>query len=444
MRYLRLGGLLGLAILFGCAGAPTPDVRINQSFRGTPANDEPAVACSAQNRNACVAGFHERFELPPVLPTHVITANTTDGGVTWGNDQVMSISCGRDTSTSFDPWISSPEGIATADLFQVAFVGQCRSSSTSEVVGFARAAYHTSADNGRTWSSAEIISPDGGNADKTHVYATDKGPYISYVFFGAGEVRVYSTALHTALPLGFGGSPVTLQINDNPPTTITAYVANSSVGMLLKIGSIAWGNPLSPPAPPVAVLLVKSSPIAQTACSGAIESTVPGTRIRHNPIPQIAKGGSPLRVYIAINNYNIFTNQYELHVWHFNAGENPAAGVWTVHTFPGKNVISPALAHDGSNLIATFYLQDISHPYDWNYMKMTMDQNAQQVGELAQLNTTSPLNFFGAVFVGDYMNVAARAGGGFYAVWTDPRNHSAASECPAVTTVGTDIYGRGN
>lgn len=438
--------LLYLGILVGCATtAPTPDVKINQSQAGTPANEEPTVTCDPNDANACIAGFHERFELSSTLFSRIMTARTQDGGATWGNGQAIAIPCQSGAvSTTFDPWLNAPEHTSARAAFHIAYIGQCRSSVTSQIIGFSRAAYRTSSDSGLTWSSAQIISPDTGNADKTHVIATTAGAYISYVFFGGGEIRVYSTILQSERTLGFGGAPATIEINTNPPATITAFITPLPlVGNMLKVAKTEWIDPASQPENPVSLRVIRNYQGTQKACSGA-EFTVPGTRIRHFNIPQIAKGGSPLRVYIAIDNFNSLSQQFELEIWRFFAASDPASGTLSVYNLPGKNIIFPTIIHNGTHLIATFYAQNSAQPYSWDFMQMNMDDNAQKVGEMVRLNTGSPLNFFGTEFVGDYMGSAPRANGKFYTVWTDPRNHSAFSECPGISTVGTDIYGRGN
>lgn len=438
--------LLCMAILAGCATtAPTPDVKINQSQAGMPANEEPTVTCDPNDANACIAGFHERFELSSTLSSRIITARTQDGGATWGNGQAIAIPCQSGAvSTTFDPWLHAPERTASRIVFNIAYIGQCRSSITSEIIGFSRAAYRTSSDKGTTWSSAQIISPDTGNADKTHVFSTEKGAYISYVFFGAGEVRVHSAILQSERTLGFGAAPVTVEINADPPTTITAFITPLPlVGNMLKVAKTEWKNPARQPENPVSLRVIRNYQGTQKACSGA-EFTVPGTRIRHFNIPQITTGGSPLQVYIAIDNFNSLSQQFELEIWRFPAASDPASGTLSVYNLPGKNIIFPTLTHNGTHLVATFYAQDSAQPYYWDFMQMTMDDTAQRVGDVARLNTPSPLNFFGTEFVGDYMGIAPRANGKFYTVWTDPRNHSALSECPGISSVGTDIYGRDN
>ena len=435
--------LLVTLIFYGCAGI-TPDIKVNTWFAGALANMEPAVAAHPRDTNSLVAGAHKHVKIGSRIFTQVNTYYSTNGGAQWRRGVPLLISCPRNVPTSADPWIG-----ANADRYVIGFIGMCRDETTGTIVGFSRAAYATSQDKGMTWSAVSMVSPEGGHADKTHVYVSDTSIYLSYLLLRVGEIKVFSSATGQTATVGFGYGPATVEVGGSPPMTYTTYIG---YGNHLLVVPVVWENPLRIGT---AVDLGPTSPHASpiNSCDGSYY-TVPGTRIRHIPVPQIVRGGTDGKtVYIVINDYKMMTNQFDLGIWHFHADTGPSGWIKNMYRYDRKHVIMPAIdwvkkeIGGAGNLVTTFYLASMDKSYLWDYVRLDLDDNANVVAGPMILNSTSPLDFFGTYFIGDYTNVTGRAPVGDgkihpFAVWTDPRNNSARLECPTFDTVGTDIYGR--
>ncbi|MDP3769628.1 MAG: hypothetical protein Q8R40_01650 [bacterium] len=443
---ILFGSLSLFLLLSGCATITSgPDRQVNTSHAGLPANDEPSVHGHPTDSNSLVAGAHEYFQSGNRIFAHVIPYHSNDGGLRWQASDPLVLPCTEGIENSADPWVSG-----NTQKYNVGFISLCRNLDTGAIVGWMRAVYTTSTDNGATWPVMVMISPENGHADKIHMHTSEQSTYASYVFFGIGEIKIFSSAAGQTVTIGRGNGPVTVETGTFPPVSYTAYVNSANH---LIITPITWTTPPRiESSTDMGIINPFVSPV--TSCDGAF-FVVPGTRIRHMLIPQIARGGTDGNtVYVAINNYDIATSQLELVIFSFRSDTSPAIHARKSYRYDKKRVIMPSIEwvrkdmSSAGNLVATFYLASIENPYLWDYVRLDLDDQGNVVAGPMVLNSKSPLNFFGVGFAGDYTKVTGRAPDADgqlrpYGIWTDPRNHtSTTNECASKDTVGTDIYGR--
>ena len=280
LRYARIGGIVLIVAFLQACAATSPDVKINTSFSGPPANEEPTVTAHPTDPNNMIAGAHERFREGDFMLSRVIPYYTTDNGAQWRKANPLLIPCEPGVATSSDPWASG-----NAKEYQFGFIAICRNRDTAKPIGWMRAAYATSNDKGASWPLITIVSPEAGHADKIHVTTGTHATYVSYVYFGMSEIRVFASATATTAIVGFGYGPATVETGESSPTTYTAYIEN---GNRLRVVPVVWSNPVRIGAS-TDLGAVQGYTGGPSACDGA-QLTAPGTRLRHIPIPQITRG----------------------------------------------------------------------------------------------------------------------------------------------------------